>query len=107
MKTASCKLSDEEYEQLVVWCQEHKTTINELIKNMVRDVLKGKGHPTLRFTHKLGVCPICADELHLYQQDAECYLICISCDFAAYLGKYNLPEKIQDYRDFMKKMREV
>ena len=107
MKTVSSKISDEEYEELLLWCQEHNTTTNELIKGLIRDVVKGKSHPTLRLTHKLGTCPVCADSLHLYQEDSKCYLICISCDFAAFLGAYKLPEKVQDYQDIVKKMKEV
>lgn len=109
MKTASAKVSDEEYQSLAIWCQDHNTTMNEVIRTFIRDLVKGKARPpSLKLTKRIGICPVCGEQMLLYQESGNCYLLCLNCDATYFLGPYTLhKEKIQDYREFLKKLKEV
>lgn len=97
MKTISARVSDEEYQAFQEWCQEHRTVMNEAIKSLVSELVRGRRSLT-RLTKRIGICPVCGEQLFLFNRGAECFLICLNCDFAGYLGKYSLPKKVEKYQ---------
>lgn len=56
---------------------------------------EGLDRPTIRFG-KTYRCPRCGHETFLLSDGPRIYLVCLDCDWAGFIGRYSLPEKIDD-----------
>ena len=105
MRTASTKLTDEEYEAFNNWCRANNRTINEALGSVVREILQGKVKPRPTGLESRALfCPECGYLAQLIQDDSKFYFWCPKCDWCAYIGRFTLPGKIEDWR---KKIKEL
>ena len=83
MKTASTKLLEPEFEALRGYCNDHNTSINEVIGSLVTGLLQGriKPRPT-RFDSRLPFCPKCGFLLSFNFRSSEWG--CLRCGYYCY-----------------------
>ncbi|MBA7491440.1 hypothetical protein ES702_01986 [subsurface metagenome] len=58
----------------------------------------GLDRPTIRFGKNYR-CPRCAHQTFLLPNGKRIYLVCLDCGWAGFVGKYTLPEKIEDIQE--------
>ncbi len=59
---------------------------------------EGLDRPTVRFGKNYR-CPRCGHEVFLFCNGPRIYLVCLACDWAGFLGRYRLPEKVEDIQE--------
>lgn len=106
MRTASTKLTDEEYKALNNWCQANNRTINEVLGSVVRDILQGKVKPKpTGLESRQDLCPRCGHVVHILETPGnKLYFWCPRCDWVGFLGVFTWPDNIEDWS---KKFKEV
>lgn len=82
MRTATAKITDEEYEAFNNWCQSNNSTINETLGNLIRQILEGKIKPRpTGLETRIPFCPQCG--FILFPNFGQGTLNCLRCGFFA------------------------
>lgn len=105
MKTLGCKVSDETYSAFQSYCESQGRNINEVLTSLAEQTLEGKIKPRPTGLESRAVfCPECAYLAQLIQDDSKFYFWCPKCDWCAYIGRFTLPRKVEDWT---KKIKEL
>ena len=98
MKIISTRVNDEIRNALQEFCTKKSISVSKAVESAIYSLVQGK--VKIKAVGGKDICPLCGHTLHLVQGDdsGKIYFICLNCDWAAYLGKYKLPEQIEDYQ---------
>ena len=98
----SLKVSDDVHRKLKETASEAGLTLDAVVRKFIGEDKSSLGKPELIRKGMAGrayICPHCGSQVFMIQEDDDCYLICLCCDWAGFLGKYHFPESIDDLRE--------
>ncbi len=100
MRNVTARITDELYQALLTFCGENGTNVNQCLGKAVQGLLQGE----VKMLPMGGsdVCPVCAHQIHLIQDNSKCYFWCHRCDWTAFIGKFTLPANIEDWTEKIK-----
>ncbi|MBA7496618.1 hypothetical protein ES702_07227 [subsurface metagenome] len=98
MKIVSTRVNDEISNALEEFCTQRNISKSKAVESAIQSLVQGK--VKIKAMGGKDICPVCGHTIHLVQGDdsGKLYFICLRCNWAAYIGKYKLPEQIEDYQ---------
>lgn len=93
MKVVSTKIPEALYNALLKFCEKSNLKPSKAVGGAIQAMIQGE--VDIKPVGRNDICPRCGHTVHLVLDDSKAYFACLNCDWAAYLGKYNLPPRSQ------------